>query len=95
MAGRRVVVRNNLVNPLKGDEACVMVAVDQAGEVAVSLYDRTGRLVGREAKALSVGVAEFCWGGLRDSGQPVPSGIYLALVETPGWKELTRIIVVK
>lgn len=71
----------------------VLAALDRATEVRIDVVDVTGRRVrnlvdGRRA----AGVHAFTWDGRDRSGHGVPSGVYWAVLEADGRREVTRLV---
>ena len=68
-----------------------------AATVSLFLHDTTGRRVRTvlEGATFAAGDARVNWDGRDDAGRPVPSGVYLARLETPGQVTTARAVLVK
>jgi len=68
----------------------------QAGRVKVCVYNISGELVTTLLDQNSaVGSASLPWNGRNAKGDVVGNGVYFLLVETPGGKEVRKVIVLK
>ncbi len=75
-------VANNLVNPLKGEFATIVVKVTEPENVKIIIYDKNVRPVSRildEYK--SRGIYEARWAGRTDTGETVSEGVYFVYVQ--------------
>ena len=93
---KAVVLKNNFINPLHGEEVTIAYRLPEGGQVRLAVYNGLGELV----TVLSDGVIEAgdhetVWSGADKSGVLVPTGIYFLSVETPSYRERHKIVVVK
>ena len=72
------------------------VASSQKSVVSIKIYDATGRLV----KSFSL-TTDYCvlgsivWDGTDDLGRRLPSGVYLVRLETDGFKQIEKAILLR
>lgn len=62
-------------NPSSGSVTVEYVAADRPHDITI--FDMTGRVVDRESIESTPGTASFRWDGCDQSGEPVPSGVYV------------------
>jgi Calcineurin-like phosphoesterase len=74
----------------------VSFVLPRAGHARVAIHDLSGRRIGTLLDGEAVaGVHMAVWSGRRASGEPVPSGVYFAVLEFAGEKRATRIVRVR
>jgi hypothetical protein len=90
------VPENNDFNPLRGESMTVAVQLAQAGNLKITLFTLRGEQVTVLTNgALSPGSYNFPWTGRSSSGQLVATGVYVILVEAPGYKKYFKCLVAK
>jgi len=78
-------------NPSSPDKAGVLFRLARAGNVTLSIYDVAGRQVRTlESGFFKGGVQNLTWNGKDDSGQAVPTGIYLVRLTSSNGDHATR-----
>jgi len=87
---------NNVINPLKGEEAIIMVEIEEQAKVKIVLSDAKGNkikeLVDEEKDA---GIYPYRWDGKDDSENLVGSGLYFIHIEAGNYRKTKKIMVVK
>ena len=92
----KVVIKHNRINPSRGETMTISVKSEISERVTIRIYDSLGQLVRVLADAeMSVGVHEFRWAGNDDHGAVLASGIYLIVIEAPGFKLKKKGVIVK
>jgi uncharacterized membrane protein len=83
-----------LPNPTSG-ATTVAIDLPQSAQVAVNVYDSTGRLVHRllPTRSLQAGRHEFRWDGTSASGGAVPSGVYYYRIKAGTRLETMRVTI--
>jgi hypothetical protein len=85
----------NFPNPFN-PETTIKFAVPEDSDVAVQIFDITGRLVQTLVSSrLSAGVYEIKWNGRDQGGQEVGSGIYFYRLMTGGFTQTKRMLLIR
>ena len=67
-----------------------------ATNITLIVYDLTGREVARLAdRGYQAGYHQVVWDGKNASGRPLPSGIYIARLTTPGYTKSIKMVLLK
>jgi len=91
-ASLRLEARPNPFNPT----TTLTFTLAQEGPITLSLYDPAGRLLTTLASGHhSAGAIERRWDGKDDSGRPLPSGVYFALLDTEGERLSRKIVLIR
>ncbi len=79
------------------DLATISFSLESGAPVHVDIFDMSGRLVHTLADGASMasGSHELTWDGSDASGAPVPGGVYICRMTTPGSSESLRIALVR
>ena len=90
-------VRNNLVNPLKGEKVKLAFNVQSAGYAALEIYNMDGTLIKSviERSYIDKGPHSIDWDGTDKNGTIAPSGIYIARLKQGSTVTTKKICVVK
>ncbi len=92
----KVVIKHNRINPFLGEMMTVSMKSENRERVSIRIYDSLGQLVRVVAdKQAPAGINEFYWDGKDDRGAVAASGIYLIVIETPGYRLEKKGVVVK
>jgi hypothetical protein len=92
LATRFVTAYPNPFNP----RTTLRFTLAQAGSVRLSIHDVTGRrLAVLLDGSLPQGTHETIWTGTDRGGRPLPSGVYLALIEAAGVSHAQRLVLVR
>jgi uncharacterized repeat protein (TIGR01451 family) len=84
------------VGPNPGRSPRIRWDLRRSGVVNLAIYDLSGRLVKElVAGERSLGPHVTNWNGRDRAGRAVPSGVYFARLETGGWSESAKIVVVR
>ena len=69
----------------------------ESAAVSLNVYDVAGKLVRRlvSSPAVEAGRHEVLWRGRDEAGQAVPAGVYLYRLETGGFEETRRMVLIK
>jgi len=87
---------NNVINPLKGEEASIVVELEEPGRVKIDLYDTKGNKIKQLAdEEKDAGTYPYYWNGKNDSGNVVGCGLYLVRIDAGDYKKTKKIVVVK
>ena len=82
-------------NPFNSSTA-ISLQLARAAHVRVRIWDARGRLVRTVAVGkLASGTHRFAWDGLSESGQAVPSGVYLVAAEVRGWRLVAKVLLLR
>lgn len=92
---RPVVVRNNVINPLKGGKATIQVEITSPTRVTVSIFDRRGRPIKVLVDEVVATSFDTFWAGINEDGLVVSSGLYIVTIETNSFTETRKIVVRK
>ncbi|HTR97176.1 MAG TPA: FlgD immunoglobulin-like domain containing protein [Candidatus Acidoferrales bacterium] len=89
----RAGIRSIAPNPSRGG-ADVVLALDRAGEVDVTIVDLLGRRVRTlaSARALPAGFATLGWDGADDSGRATRAGVYWVVMRWSGGSDRRRLV---
>jgi hypothetical protein len=91
-----VTIRNNVINPQRGEKTAISLTLSRSGMVTVQVFDLKGDIVsilhrGRQ----SAGTYTYVWDGKNRSGRVVARGTYFVGVVGPGIDEYRKILVVQ
>jgi hypothetical protein len=91
-----VIIRNNIINPSRGEETILNYRLDQRSSVTITVYD----LAGDPVKTLFRGTAgpgmnEVSWDGKSRRGRAVVQGVYLIVVKIEKDRHVRKVLVVK
>jgi len=79
-------------NPFEG-ATTIRFDLPKAGVVRMSVYDLSGRLVRRLLnQSLPAGDRTLTWNGVDDAGHRVSAGVYVLHLETAGFRENRRMV---
>ncbi|MFI5264018.1 MAG: FlgD immunoglobulin-like domain containing protein, partial [Candidatus Kapaibacterium sp.] len=82
--------------PLFAVNTDISVQLSQAGELAIRIYDLTGRLVRNLAtESLAAGIHHFTWNGTSDNGSLLPSGFYTCIASGMGKADFVKLDLVR
>ena len=82
-------------NPF-GPSTSIRFELPQAGPVALTVYDVTGRVVRRLAKGWhGAGAHEIAWRGRNEDGVRMAPGVYLYELQAGGFRETRRVALLK
>ncbi len=95
-SANKLILWNNVFNPVKDRPVTVRYELLQAGRVSIKIYNIAGELVcvlvdGEESE----GAGSINWDGRNKDGKFVASGLYLVHIIAPGFKDTKKIVVVK
>jgi hypothetical protein len=91
-----VIIRNNIINPSRGEETILNYRLDQRSSVTITVYD----LAGDPVKTLfrgsaNPGMNEVSWDGKSRRGRAVVQGVYLIVVKIEKDRHVRKVLVVK
>jgi hypothetical protein len=94
-----IVYRNRLYqnspNPFN-PETEIRFELAAASEVSIRIFDASGQLVRvLESGRRSAGVHAVRWNGLRETGEPVSSGVYFYRMTSAGFDETRKMVLLK
>ncbi|MBN1594513.1 hypothetical protein JW933_01165 [candidate division FCPU426 bacterium] len=98
MGDFRLKVFNNLLRPITSAEpALIAFRLNNPQGVTVKIFTHRGRLAAvlADNQQYPAGLNQLEWNARDDTGQLVPSGIYIVFVHTAKWEDYARIAVVK
>jgi len=87
---------NNVIDPLKGERATIMVKLEKRSSIKIVLYDMKGNKIKELAdEERDAGIYPYRWDGKDDSGNVVGSGLYFVHIQAGDYKATKKIVVVK
>jgi PKD repeat protein len=87
---------NNVINPLKGEEAIIVVEIKEQGYIKIVLYDAKGNKIREVAdEEEEADIHRYSWNGKDDSGNVVGSGVYFVHIQAGDYKATKKIVVIK
>jgi hypothetical protein len=91
-----VIIRNNIINPRRGEESILNFRIEERCNVTITVYDLAGdsvkSLYDRPANA---GMNEVIWDGKSRRGKPVVQGVYFIVVKIGKNRHVRKVLVVK
>jgi len=89
-------IKGNIIKPLNNEEMVIKYRLDSAGEVLITIYDRTSRPVLKVTeKQPEAGVYSFSWKGRDSSGRLLEDGIYIVTIKTPLTEKRIKAAIIK
>jgi flagellar hook assembly protein FlgD len=91
-----VVLRQNVIRPTENRPVTIGVHIDHAQHVAIRIYTQNGKLIKvLEDRMVDAGTFEAIWNGANQGGSVVRSGIYLVEIQTEGFTEKRKVVVIR
>jgi len=90
----RFALGQNYPNPFN-PSTTITLALHEAGEYRLGIYDLSGRLVREFGESLPAGEHRIVWDGRDAAGQPVSSGVYLYRLEAGQHSATRRMLLLK
>ena len=91
-----VTILNNVINPLKGENAVLQYDLEKSGTVTINIFSLSGDIVKTLFKGTQAeGSYSFTWDGKNTGGRAVARGIYFIRLVGPGIDEYRKVLVVK
>lgn len=84
----------NVPNPFSS-ATTIRFSLPRAAVYRLVIHDAAGRIVRRYSASAGRGEVSIVWDRLDDSGETVPSGVYFYRLETEGFKDARKMIVVQ
>jgi hypothetical protein len=76
-------IKNNVINPEKGESVTIQYTVTQPSEILIKVYDRRGETIKTiESGFKQSGIYVDSWNGEDDTGAQVGAGIYIVYIKT-------------
>jgi len=89
-------IRNNIINPWKGDEVEVYVNLTSTKGVSIKVYDLAGNLVKTLVnRNYGTGNLSFKWDGKSIGNRPCVQGVYFIVVRVGSSRKAFKVLVVK
>ncbi len=89
-------IKNNVINPEKGESVTVQYKVAQPSEILIKVYDRRGEPIKTiESGFRETGIYEDSWNGYDDTGAQVSAGIYVIYIKTGLVETKRKVCIVK
>ena len=89
-------IRNNIINPRKGDEVEVYVSLTSTKNVSIMVYDLAGNPVNTLAnRDYGTGDHSFTWDGKSRGNRPCVQGVYFIVVRAGNSRKVFKVLVVK
>ena len=89
-------LRNNIIDPRKGDMVSVFVVLSSSQKIRAKVYDLAGNLVKTLAdKTYAAGTHSITWDGKSRRGRPVVPDVYFIVVTVNGTRKVFKVLVVK
>jgi len=83
-------------NPVAKGEACISFTLAKKGNVAINIYDATGRLVRNLINSVyDPGSYNVTWDGKDEDGMPAISGIYFYTIKTQDYKATKKLVLMR
>uniref|UniRef100_A0A7C6A8B0 T9SS C-terminal target domain-containing protein n=1 Tax=candidate division WOR-3 bacterium TaxID=2052148 RepID=A0A7C6A8B0_UNCW3 len=83
-------------NPVAKGEACISFTLAKKGNVAINIYDATGRLVRNLINSVyDPGSYNVTWDGKGEDGMPAISGIYFYTIKTQDYKATKKLVLMR
>jgi len=87
---------NNVINPLKGEKALIVVDLQKQAHLKLNVYDTRGNRIRELAdEEKEADTHWYYWDGRNDSGSVVGSGLYFVHIQAGDYKKTKKIVVVK
>jgi hypothetical protein len=88
------IVANNLINPLRGEFATIIIKVIEPATVKIIIYDKSVRPVSKILDSFKDrGTYEATWEGRTDNGETVSEGVYFVYIQI-GTRVIKKSIIV-
>jgi len=84
-------IGQSFTNP-SANGVAIPFTLAKAAEVKVRILDISGRQVRVLMNAVMEGNRSASWDGLDDRGAPVPAGVYVYQLQTPGFEASRRLV---
>lgn len=89
-------LRNNIIDPRKGDTVEIVVGLSSSQKIRAKVYDLAGNPVKTLAdKTYAAGTHSITWDGKSRRGRPVVQDVYFIVVIVNGTREVFKVLVVK
>ena len=89
-------LRNNIIDPRKGDTVEVVVGLSSSQKIRAKVYDLAGNPVKTLAdQTFNAGTHSITWDGRSKRGRPVTQDVYFIVVTANGTREVFKVLVVK
>ncbi|KPJ87378.1 MAG: hypothetical protein AMS17_08715, partial [Spirochaetes bacterium DG_61] len=96
LAGGKVIIRNNIINPGRGEKTTINFRLDRREKVNITVYDLNGDPVKVIYKRMaSAGLNEALWYGKNKAGRPVVQGVYFVVVRIGKSRHIKKVLVVR
>lgn len=92
----KIKIYSGIFNPNNQEKAYITTKINTAGKVSIKIYDQNARFVKTifEGDRIPDSYNDY-WSGINENGNKVSSGIYYIHIQTPDYKEIKRVVVVK
>lgn len=91
-------IHRSRINPARGEQAQLRWVQPRSGAVTITVFNLLGDKIATlaDGKECAAGTQqELTWSGCDASGRPVGSGIYVVLLQAPGYEARGKVAVVK
>jgi hypothetical protein len=95
---KSVKILGSQINPELGEQATIKWTQPQSGQVSITIYTLNGDKVISLVDHQNYGAGQYNevkWNGKNEDGQTVGSGIYIVLLQAPGYQDVQKIAVIK
>jgi hypothetical protein len=91
---KQVVIRNNIINSKRGEEARITYNVERSTRVTISIHDLNGDLIKVLFDGTSMpGLNEVLWAGENKKGRSVVGGVYYIVIKIGDTRDVKKILV--
>jgi hypothetical protein len=91
-----VIIRQNIINPRRGEETILNFRLDQRDNVTITVYDLAGDpVITLYNRSTSAGMHEVSWDGKSKRGKPVVQGVYFIVAKIGSQRHVRKVLVVK
>ncbi len=91
---KKFLMQKNMVDLSRGETAFIRFPDSEAGlKATITIYNRNVKLVKKIETTLSG--SSFEWDGKDSSGATVGAGVYVIFIETPDFKEILKVVIIK
>ena len=91
-----VIIRNNIINPGRGEYVALNFRLDKSAKVKITVYDLAGNSVKELYKRKApAGLNEVRWYGKNKRGRKVVQGVYYIVVKIGRSRHVKKVLVVK
>ena len=89
-------VYHGVFKPLQGEKTYISFSPTTTGKTTIKVYNTEGKEVKKLYEGTSTpGLNTITWDGTDESGNKLPSGVYLITIDAPGFKKTKKVVIVR